>query len=110
MNTKNNLKPVVASLGTALILGVSSMAMADTANPFATQSLDSGYQLAEKSAEGKCGEGKCGEAKEMRKAEEGKCGEGKCGADKKDDMKGEKKGDMKAEEGKCGEGKCGSAG
>jgi uncharacterized low-complexity protein len=104
-------KSIVATVGTAVLLGTGSMAMA-AENPFAAQSLTSGYQLAEmdKAAEAKCGEGKCGAdgKKEMRDGkkamEEGKCGEGKCGADGKKDMHEGKA----MEEGKCGEGKCGA--
>ncbi len=70
-------------------------------NPFASKTLDQGYQVAQadtKTKEGKCGEAKCG-ADKATKAKEGKCGEAKCGADKKGG---------KAKEGKCGEGKCGA--
>ena len=88
---------VATALG-AVVIGslTSSVAMAES-NPFAIQSLESGYS--QFAAEGKCGEGKCGGDKA---AKEGKCGgnkaakEGKCGGDKA------------AKEGKCGEGKCGS--
>ncbi len=82
-----SLKPLAAGLGAAVVastLGLSTANAAETENPFATNELTSGYQLA--GAEGKCGEGKCGDKSE----EEGKCG------DKTD------------EEGKCGEGKCGN--
>jgi uncharacterized low-complexity protein len=97
------------ALGSAFAAGLVSAPVANAAsNPFALQSLDSGYMVAEhneghtkmqkegKCGEGKCGEGKCGGKKET-KAKEGKCGEGKCGGAK----------DAKAMEGKCGEGKCG---
>jgi len=78
------------------------MASAETANPFSSAELSSGYMQL---AEGKCGENmkkeaeaKCGANMEDKaeKMKEGKCGEAKCGANKK-----------KAE-GKCGEGKCGA--
>ncbi len=102
-----NRKPVLAIVGSAFVatLGVANVAQADT-NPFAAIELDSGYLLAVKDAEGKCGEGKCGSDTEAKDSE-GKCGadteakdsEGKCGADT----------EAKDAEGKCGEGKCGSA-
>ncbi len=107
--------------------GVAGTAQA-AGNPFAMQSLTSGYMLAaadDKAMEGKCGgkhatEAKCGGDKEKAdkaskavKAKEGKCGEGKCGGNKTK-MK------AKAAEGKCGgekdkpaakgmEGKCGGS-
>ncbi len=91
MASKSNfVNPVTAAVGVAFVssLAASSTALADD-NPFATDELDAGYQLAgEKGEEGKCGEGKCG----GDKGEEGSCGE---------------KADAKGEEGKCGEGKCG---
>ncbi len=91
MASKSNfVNPVTAAVGVAFVssLAASSTALADD-NPFATDELDAGYQLAgEKGKEGKCGEGKCG----GDKGEEGSCGE---------------KADAKGEEGKCGEGKCG---
>ena len=75
-------------------------------NPFATKTLDAGYQVAQadmkmdsKAKDGKCGEAKCGADKAMTKAKDGKCGEAKCGADKAM---------TKAKDGKCGEGKCGA--
>lgn len=91
------------ALGSAIALGVCSVAVSASQNPFAINELSSGYQLAqadgtEKDREGKCGEGKCGEDGAGMKDAEGKCGEGKCGEDKDADKTGE---------GKCGEGKCG---
>ena len=101
---KYNRKPVLAIVGSAFVatLSSASMAQADT-NPFVAVELDSGYELAAKDAEGKCGEGKCGadSTDSADKDTEGKCGEGKCGTDT--DTEG------KDTEGKCGEGKCGSA-
>jgi uncharacterized low-complexity protein len=49
-------------------------------NPFAMQSLDRGYMVAQagKTAEGKCGQGKCGA---MNKATENKCGAAMMDAD-----------------------------
>lgn len=94
------MKKTMTTLSAAMLLGAASATVSAAENPFASQSLESGYQVAghhaEKSAEGKCGEGKCGAEKKAMK--EGKCGEGKCGADKK-----------AKKEGKCGEGKCGGA-
>ena len=97
---KFNRKPVLAIIGSAFVatLGSANVALAD-ANPFVAVELDSGYALAAKDAEGKCGEGKCGTDDSADKDTEGKCGEGKCGTESAD----------KDTEGKCGEGKCGSA-
>lgn len=68
--------------------------------------ISTGYEVADKLAEGKCGEGKCG----GKKASEHKCGEGKCGGKKTRDHKcGEGKcGGKKAKDHKCGESRCGS--
>ena len=95
---------LAASIGAAA--GIAGYAQASSSNPFAMQSLNSGYMVASadtKAKEGKCGEGKCGsnKPKSETKAKEGKCGEGKCGGNKA-------KSESKAKEGKCGEGKCGS--
>jgi len=91
------ITPMAAAVGAAFLATatLSTMSFASE-NPFAAQSLESGYNLAGAEKEGKCGEGKCGENKKADK--EGKCGEGKCGEGKKADK-----------EGKCGEGKCGGA-
>jgi uncharacterized low-complexity protein len=94
------------ALGSAFAAGLVSAPVANAAsNPFALQSLDSGYMVAEHNdghtkmqKEGKCGEGKCGEGKCGGK-KDAKAMEGKCGGAK----------DAKAKEGKCGEGKCGGA-
>ena len=90
------MKKTMTTLSAAMLLGAASATVSAAENPFASQSLESGYQVAghhaEKSAEGKCGEGKCGAKSES----EGKCGEGKCGA-------------KSESEGKCGEGKCGGS-
>jgi uncharacterized low-complexity protein len=95
---KSNTSLVLAAGAIALSMGAVNLQAGE--NPFAFQSLSSGYQVAEhheKGADGKCGEGKCGA--EM-KDKEGKCGDkmkdGKCGAE------------AKGKEGKCGEGKCGA--
>jgi len=118
-NQSKFVSPVAATVGVAFVssLAASTTALADD-NPFSTDELDAGYQLAgEKGEEGKCGEGKCGGDKgaegscgedakgEEGKGEEGKCGEGKCGGDK--GAEGSCGEDTKGEEGKCGEGKCG---
>jgi len=104
--TKQSIKPMAAAVSVAFTatLALAPAALANQ-NPFQADQLSSGYNLASKHAEGKCGEGKCGgdKAKEEGKCggdkakEEGKCGEGKCGGDKTE------------AEGKCGEGKCGGA-
>ncbi len=112
---KYNRKPVLAIVGSAFVATFASanVALADT-NPFVAVELDSGYELAAKDAEGKCGEGKCGaySTDSADKDTEGKCGEGKCGTDKDAEGKcGEGKSadnSDKDAEGKCGEGKCGS--
>lgn len=94
---KSNTTLLVAG---AIALSMGAVSLQAGENPFAIQSLSSGYQVAdhhEKGKDGKCGEGKCGA--EM-KDKEGKCGEkmkdGKCGAE------------SKMKDGKCGEGKCGA--
>jgi len=100
--SEQKIKPLAAAVGAAFMVSVALSPIASaTSNPFQLSELKSGYEIASKDAEGKCGEGKCGEGKcgeAKPKAEtEGKCGEGKCGEAK-----------PKAEsEGKCGEGKCG---
>ena len=103
------------------------------ANPFVSQEVISGYQVAESNAglkaEGRCGEAKCG-ANATDKANvsdklgngnedkhfkaEGRCGEAKCGANATDKAnvsdkpgKGNSDKHFKAE-GRCGEGKCGA--
>lgn len=95
----------LAVMGSALAVSViASSAVSAAENPFAMQSLKSGYQVGadeakDKKADGKCGEGKCGASKTSDKKADGKCGEGKCGASTSSDKKAD---------GKCGEGKCGS--
>lgn len=89
------------SLALTAALGASGAALADS-NPFAMQSLEQGYMLAQsdKAGEGKCGEGKCGNTAKPKQSSEGKCGdqpkpkqakEGQCGGQKE-----------KTNEGKCG--------
>lgn len=83
------------SLALTAALGTSGAALAADSNPFAMQSLEQGYMLAQsdKAGEGKCGEGKCGSnAKQKQQANEGKCG-------------GQKEKEKEKE--KAGEGKCG---
>ncbi|MDD5366562.1 MAG: hypothetical protein PHR30_14590, partial [Gallionellaceae bacterium] len=87
------------TLALTATLGIAGLAHA-SGNPFAMQSLSSGYMVAvdAKTMEGKCGTGK---------AEEAKCGAGKT----KDDKCGASK--AKAPEPKCGankapEAKCGA--
>jgi len=128
-------KKTVLSLALASAVGSAFLAVPaahSAGDPFAMQSLEKGYMVAEmkdgtgktinKAKEAKCGgdkakEGKCGgdKAKEGKcggdKAKEGKCGgdkakEGKCGGDK---AKEGKCGGDKKKEGKCGEGKCGGS-
>ena len=104
---KKNFTPLAAAVGAAFLASAALSTVASASeNPFASQQLTVGYNLAEKAAEGKCGEGKCGEGKcgENKAEKEGKCGEGKCGEGKKAG-KADKEG--KCGEGKCGEGKCG---
>ena len=76
MSSKKTLISVAVGSAFAASLGVAPMATA-AENPFALQSLDKGYMVADHHEakpkamkEGKCGEGKCGNMK---------MGEGKCG-------------------------------
>ena len=93
---KKMATPLAAAVGAAFVASAMLAPIASASeNPFAATELSSGYNLAEKHSEGKCGEGECGDAKKA--AHEGKCGEGKCGEAKKAEK-----------EGKCGEGKCGT--
>ena len=97
-------KAVAAAVGSLMIGSVAGMSTASADNPFAMNSLESGYKLADKHAS----EGKCGGEK-AKKEMEGKCGEGKCGSAKemKKNMEGKCGGEKAKSEGKCGEGKCG---
>lgn len=113
----HSLKPIAAGLGLTVAAGAATLSTSASAvdNPFATQVLPAGYQLA--GMEGKCGEGKCGGEKSEK---EGSCGakekskrdakdaEGKCGGEKltKEGNCGAKP--KTEQEGKCGEGKCGN--
>ena len=76
---------IASALGAVVLGSLATVAIEVNANPFAVNTLDSGYM--QEAAEGKCGGDKA--------SKEGKCGEGKCGGDKA------------SKEGKCGEGKCG---
>jgi uncharacterized low-complexity protein len=93
---------LTVALGTAF---AASFAIAPIAkavgNPFAMDSLKSGYQIAgdDKKADSKGPAGKMSKADKEANAKmmkEGKCGEGKCGV-------------KNVKEGKCGEGKCGES-
>ena len=76
MSSKKTLISVAVGSAFAASIGVAPLAVA-AENPFALQSLDKGYMVADHHEakpkamkEGKCGEGKCGNMK---------MGEGKCG-------------------------------
>ena len=76
MSSKKTLISVAVGSAFAASIGVAPVAIAAD-NPFALQSLDKGYRVADhheakpkSMKEGKCGEGKCGNMK---------MGEGKCG-------------------------------
>lgn len=114
------------ALGSAIVAALAAAPVSAAQNPFAMQSMEKGYMVAEaapaaadagKAAEAKCGakdkakakakEGKCGGKKSATDADankkmmkEGKCGEGKCGA--KNLKEGKCGGEKKADEGKCG--------
>ncbi len=81
MSCKKTIISIAVGSAFAATLGIAPIASAAD-NPFAIQSLDKGYMVADahKHAEKKAGEGKCG----AMKAGEGKCGgmksgEGMCG-------------------------------
>jgi uncharacterized low-complexity protein len=62
---------VSVAVGSAFVAGMAMTPMANAAeNPFALQSLDRGYMVADNHMHGKCGAGKCGGMKS---------GEAKCG-------------------------------
>lgn len=73
-----------SALAASVVLAPLAAGAAD--NPFGTELLKHGYQLAAdtKTAEGKCGEAKCGSDKKTAPAEDKKT-EGRCGSDKKQD-------------------------
>jgi uncharacterized low-complexity protein len=120
---RNKQTALTLAVGSAIAASLAAVSATAAENPFAAQSLGSGYMVASnhgnKAMEGKCGEGKCGGSKTQTKtkSQEGKCGEGKCGSAMKaqgDAKKAEEgktsaeKAGSKAKEGKCGEGKCGN--
>jgi uncharacterized low-complexity protein len=81
MSCKKSIISIAVGSAFAATLGIAPIAFAAD-NPFAIQSLDKGYMVADahKHTEKKAGEGKCG----AMKAGEGKCGgmkssEGMCG-------------------------------
>ncbi|MFM2343434.1 MAG: hypothetical protein RLZZ210_42 [Pseudomonadota bacterium] len=76
---KNKKSALLALCGVACMVGSIQIASAVDTNASATQ-LNSGYENASKTVDGKCGAGKCGANK---KASDAKCAAGKCGADKK---------------------------
>lgn len=121
MSSKKTL--ISAAVGTAFVATIGAAPLASAAeNPFAMQSLDQGYMVAQA---GKMGEGKCG----GMKAGEGRCGMTMMDANKdgkisKEEftkhheamfatMDANKDGSISKDEmgkmmdGKCGEGKCG---
>lgn len=94
----------------ATVAGGVALAPSAEADPFRVAELGSGYQVADKGSEGRCGgqggekagEGRCG-GEEKRGHEGKKDMEGKCAGKEKDKPEGKKP------DGKCGEGKCASA-
>jgi len=61
---KGLLNPITASISAAVVASALSTAGVQASeNPFATNDLGSGFMIASKDHEGKCGEGKCGESK-----------------------------------------------
>ncbi|MBI1395505.1 MAG: low-complexity protein [Betaproteobacteria bacterium] len=85
------------AVGSAFAASLATPALAQPgSNPFAMQSLKTGYQVADvmdgngnpvpgvnKAKEAKCGSDKAQEAQnDSDKKKEGKCGEGKCGGSK----------------------------
>jgi uncharacterized low-complexity protein len=80
MNTSNK------TLGLALAATLGAAGVAGAADsPFAMQTMDKGYQLAQadKTTSGKCGAAKCG-ANMKAKSTAGTCGAGKCSVDMMD--------------------------
>ncbi len=114
----NIRKPLAAALGAAFLASSVAPLASAASNPFSTQLLSGGYDLANYDKhEGKCGEGKCGDKKA-----EGSCGdkkaEGSCGGKQAEGSCGDKSaqevrdsgGETKVGEGSCGEGKYGTEG
>ena len=65
---------IASALGAVVLGSLATVAVEANANPFAMNTLDSGYM--QEAGEGKCGEGKCGEGKCCGKnaGKDGKCG------------------------------------
>ena len=117
----NSLNPLAAGVGAALVASAMTATPVNAAeNPFATNALTAGYELAahheSKAKEGNCGEGmksKEGKCGENMKSKEGNCGEnmkskeGNCGENMKAKEGNCGEGMKAKKEGKCGEGKCG---
>ncbi|HYG31453.1 MAG TPA: hypothetical protein VD810_00570 [Methylophilaceae bacterium] len=95
---KASRKALSLVVGSAFAASISATAVNAAENPFAMQTLTSGYMVADAhdAKEGKCGTGKCGAEK---KAKGDKAKEGSCGADK---AKEGSCGDGKGKEGSCG--------
>lgn len=73
---KSKLRPVVAAIGTGVVISLASIPAANAAdNPFSMDNVKGTYSLS--GHDGACGEGKCGG--------EGRCGEGSCGGHDGDD-------------------------
>lgn len=89
---KKSTRNTTLALAVGSAFGLALSAAHADGNPFAMQTLDRGYMVAEagdKMKDGKCGgemktkEGKCGNMEKPAadtKMKDGKCGEGKCGA------------------------------
>lgn len=105
MSKKSIKSPLAAAVGAAFATSLMGSGIANAAeNPFSLSPLATGYQVADKGKEGKCGsEGKCGNKSEASSAameesstetagDSHKKMEGKCGAME----------DKKPMEGKCG--------
>ncbi len=97
MARKSVKSSVTAAVGAAFVTSLAGVPAQATDNPFTITELSSGYMVADKQGEGKCGEGKCGDKRQEKQAKEGKCG----GSTKQEQAKGK--------EGKGGEGRCGGS-
>lgn len=89
--------PLAAAVGAALATSVAGISAHASENPFSLTELSTGYMVADKHTEGKCGEGKCGNTAKQEQAEESESDTGK------------EQESAKTKEGKCGEGKCGAS-
>lgn len=104
----NKQQFLAIALGSAFA-AVASLPAHAVSNPFATKTLDAGYQVAQADMKGdikgeaKAKEASCGADKKLDKGMDKKK-DASCGADKKADMKS----DSKTKDGKCGEAKCGA--